>query len=47
MNAWDIFTWFCIVVLSVGSVLIFCLFAKDLGFVLKGGQGDGEQPPDK
>lgn len=39
MNLWDLFTWICVVVLAVGSVVIFGFFLRDLGGILKGGGG--------
>jgi len=36
MNGWDLFTWIMVVVLGVGSVIIFGFFLGDLGSVLKG-----------
>ena len=41
MNRWDLFTWTCVLLLSVGSVVIFCFFLRDLGGILTGGGGKG------
>ena len=45
MSRWDVLTWVSVVILSVGSVLIFAFFLRDLGGILKGGVADDD--PDR
>jgi hypothetical protein len=45
MNGWDLFTWIMVVVLGIGSVIIFGFFLRDLGGVLKGQDRGGADPP--
>lgn len=35
MNGWDVFTWAMAIVLVAGSVLVFALFLRDLGPILR------------
>jgi hypothetical protein len=39
MSRWDLLTWISVAVLAAGSVLIFVFFLRDLGGVLRGGDG--------
>jgi len=45
MNPWDIFTYVMVVLLAGGAMVIFGFFLRDLGGVLKGqvGRGDEEE----
>ena len=49
MNPWDIFTWCMVVLLAGGAVVIFGLFLRDVGGVLKGqaGRRDGDDKDDE
>ncbi len=36
MNGWEIFTWICVVILGLGSIIVFIFFLKDISQILKG-----------
>jgi hypothetical protein len=40
MNGWDLFTWAMVVLLAGGATVIFVLFLKDVGGVLRGSSKD-------
>ena len=35
MNPWELFTWITVVILGVGSIIVFALFVKDISKILK------------
>ena len=35
MNPWELFTWITVVILGVGSIIVFALFVKDISEILK------------
>jgi hypothetical protein len=43
MNGWDLFTYMMVVLLAGGAIVIFGFFLKDVGGVLKGQVGDGDE----
>jgi hypothetical protein len=43
MSRWDLLTWFSVVILTVGSILVLAFFLRDLGGILKG----GDRPRDR
>lgn len=45
MNGWDLFTWINVVVLGLGSLVVFAFFLRDIRGVLRGMQGGGASPP--
>ncbi|MGH9750577.1 MAG: hypothetical protein ACRD6R_11720 [Candidatus Polarisedimenticolia bacterium] len=42
MNPWDLFTWFMVVLLGGGALIVFGFFLKDIGGVLRGETGPEE-----
>ena len=38
MNGWEIFTWFCTLVLGLGSIIVFIFFLIDLPSLLNNKQ---------
>ncbi|MDP6276659.1 MAG: hypothetical protein QGF69_07085 [Candidatus Marinimicrobia bacterium] len=35
MSGWELFTWITVVILGVGSIIVFILFVKDISQILK------------
>tara|TARA_A100001011_G_C13822424_1_gene639418 strand:+ start:303 stop:437 length:135 start_codon:yes stop_codon:yes gene_type:complete len=40
MSYWEIFTWLTVIVLGIGSIMVFLLFVKDIKGILKKFRGD-------
>lgn len=43
MNPWDVFTWFMVILQAGAALVIFVLFLRDLGGVLRGGTGPDDE----
>ena len=35
MSGWEMFTWITVLILSLGSIMVFILFVKDIRQILK------------
>ena len=35
MSGWEMFTWFTVLILGLGSIAVFILFVKDIRHILK------------
>ena len=35
MSYWEIFTWLTVIMLGIGSIVVFMLFVKDIRHILK------------
>ena len=35
MSYWEIFTWLTVIILGIGSIVVFIFFVKDIGHILK------------
>ena len=35
MSYWEIFTWLTVIMLGIGSVVVFMFFVKDIRYILK------------
>jgi len=40
MSYWEMFTWLTVIVLGIGSILVFLLFVKDIKGILEKFLGD-------
>ena len=40
MSYWEMFTWLTVIVLGIGSLLVFLLFVKDIKVILEKFRGD-------
>jgi uncharacterized protein (DUF983 family) len=40
MSYWEMFTWLTVIVLGIGSILVFLLFVKDIKGILEKFRGD-------